>query len=154
MEYPPQGQPFTYEAILKLHPHYGLDHNQILVIVSDPRRAVKIGERCDWFLHYWLLHRLLGNDLIPLDCLELTETPPEIKTYDQANLVYLLHILGFPIDKLRFRKSFHKLFNDFSLDLIVDTLCDMHVLDYDVDRLKLRGVIKDPDDFVDSAIWK
>jgi hypothetical protein len=57
--------------------------------------------------------------------------------------VYLLHILGFPINKLRLTTSFRKLFTDFSLELIVEKLRELDILDYDLPHLKRFGVIKD-----------
>jgi hypothetical protein len=142
MEYPGEGQ-FTYDGILKLSPYYGWNPNNISVITSRSRRPLKIGRRSDWFLKYLTLHALLGEDIDPIDVRQLTEEPPSITDYDHANLVYLLHILGFPINKLCLTKSFRKLFTEFSLELIVEKLRELDILDYDLSHLKLFGVIKD-----------
>jgi hypothetical protein len=149
MRYPTDGKGFNYDDILKLNRHYGMDSSDISVMisVSRSRYPITIGRNATWHTNYLTLHALLGHKPGMEDVMFLTEEAPEITNYDQANLVYLLHILRFPIDTLRYTKSFRTLFYDFSLELVVNTLVEMNVLNerFNLSGLKRRGIIKDAD---------
>jgi hypothetical protein len=151
MQYPTDGQGFTYDDILKLSPYYSWHLDEITVIVGPPQRQILLGyRRGTLFNEYLELHERHGNDVTPPDIMLFTEEPPEITGYDQANIVYLLHILGFPVHTLRLTKSFLKLLTDFSLKSIVANLYDMGVLRCHLSYLKRSNVIKCPDHSDDS----